>query len=426
MNRDRHPPSPDARRRALRSPRRRRCRDAGCSPARPRRRLGAWSTLSFAGTAGAGGNRFVLVILRGGMDGLGAAPAIGDPDFAAARGPLAPLRRADRCRSTRPIALHPQPGRAARDVRPRRGGGRPRGRPAPTASARTSTPSRCSRAAARGRTSSRPAGSAAPSAPSGSKGIALNTAVPLVLRGRADVDTWAPSAAARSVGRPGRAARAHVRRATRRSRPRSSARAASISTRRWRCGRRADGGGHGGAARGRAPSSSSPRRAAEFLGQPNGPQAAVLELGGWDTHANQANPNGAARRRPAPARRRPGRAARRPRSPSGTWPRTVVVVASEFGREVAVNGTLGTDHGTGGVAFVLGGAVQRRPRRRRLARPGAARALRRPRPAQSRPTCARVLKGVLADHLQVAVAQRSRARSSRAARAVRPLSLLRG
>ena len=50
--------------------------------------LGAWSTLSFAGSAGAGGNRFVFVILRGGMDGLGAAPAVGDPDFAAARGPL--------------------------------------------------------------------------------------------------------------------------------------------------------------------------------------------------------------------------------------------------------------------------------------------------------------------------------------------------
>ncbi|HEY4957731.1 MAG TPA: hypothetical protein VII31_07945, partial [Caldimonas sp.] len=33
--------------------------------------LGAWSTLSFAGSGDAGGNRFVLVILRGGMDGLG-------------------------------------------------------------------------------------------------------------------------------------------------------------------------------------------------------------------------------------------------------------------------------------------------------------------------------------------------------------------
>jgi uncharacterized protein (DUF1501 family) len=33
-------------------------------------------------------------------------------------------------------------------------------------------------------------------------------------------------------------------------------------------------------------------------------------------------------------------------------------VATEFGREVAGNGTGGTDHGSGGAAFVLGGAVR--------------------------------------------------------------------
>ena len=154
--------------------------------------LAAWPTLTLAGAAGPGGNRLVLVILRGGLDGLGAAPAVGDADFAAARGPLgqyaAPPLRVDAT-----FALHPQPGRAACHGRPaaRRRSSTPSA--CPTASARTSTPSRCWKAAAPGRTSCRPAGSAARSAASGSKGLALNTAVPLVLRGRADVDTWAPS-----------------------------------------------------------------------------------------------------------------------------------------------------------------------------------------------------------------------------------------
>ena len=51
-----------------------------------------WASLSLAAGSAAGttaANRFVFLILRGGMDGLLAVPAIGDPAFAEARGPLA-------------------------------------------------------------------------------------------------------------------------------------------------------------------------------------------------------------------------------------------------------------------------------------------------------------------------------------------------
>ena len=40
------------------------------------------------------------------------------------------------------------------------------------------------------------------------------------------------------------------------------------------------------------------------------------------------------------------------------WAQTVILVATEFGRTVAANGTGGTDHGTGAVAMLVGGAVQ--------------------------------------------------------------------
>jgi uncharacterized protein (DUF1501 family) len=39
------------------------------------------------------------------------------------------------------------------------------------------------------------------------------------------------------------------------------------------------------------------------------------------------------------------------------WNKTAVVMATEFGRTVHPNGSGGTDHGTGGAAFLFGGAV---------------------------------------------------------------------
>lgn len=41
------------------------------------------------------------------------------------------------------------------------------------------------------------------------------------------------------------------------------------------------------------------------------------------------------------------------------WSRTVVVVATEFGRTARTNGTQGTDHGTGSSLLLAGGALRR-------------------------------------------------------------------
>jgi uncharacterized protein (DUF1501 family) len=84
---------------------------------------------------------------------------------------------------------------------------------------------------------------------------------------------------------------------------------------------------------------------------------AVLETSGWDTHANQGAQQGALAARLAAL----DAGLRQLRTELGrTWDRTVVLVATEFGRTVAVNGTRGTDHGTGAAAFLVGGGVRGR------------------------------------------------------------------
>jgi uncharacterized protein (DUF1501 family) len=83
-------------------------------------------------------------------------------------------------------------------------------------------------------------------------------------------------------------------------------------------------------------------------------QVAVIEFGGWDTHANQGQLTGslAGRFEQLSAGLLAFKLAM-----GSAWTNTVVVVASEFGRTVRGNGTGGTDHGTGGLSMLLGGAV---------------------------------------------------------------------
>lgn len=91
--------------------------------------------------------------------------------------------------------------------------------------------------------------------------------------------------------------------------------------------------------------------AGRLMAAADGPRVAAMELGGWDTHAGQAG-----RLNAVLGELDQGLDALR-LGLGEAWTRTAVLVATEFGRTVRVNGTNGTDHGTGGVAFILGGAV---------------------------------------------------------------------
>jgi uncharacterized protein (DUF1501 family) len=95
--------------------------------------------------------------------------------------------------------------------------------------------------------------------------------------------------------------------------------------------------------------------AARFLTADDGPTIAVVELGGWDTHANQGTSQGPLASRLAAldtgiANLRAGL--------GDAWRHSVIAVVTEFGRTVHVNGTRGTDHGTATAAILAGGAVR--------------------------------------------------------------------
>jgi uncharacterized protein (DUF1501 family) len=77
-----------------------------------------------------------------------------------------------------------------------------------------------------------------------------------------------------------------------------------------------------------------------------------LSAGGWDTHANQGMTNGLLARNFTSL----GQALAQLRR-DFSEPGDLIVVASEFGRTVAENGTRGTDHGHGNTLMLLGNRV---------------------------------------------------------------------
>jgi uncharacterized protein (DUF1501 family) len=343
------------------------------------------------GQSQASEKRLLVIILRGGMDGLSALAPIGDPTYASARARLA-LPRTDTLALDGTFALHgnlPQMHALYRA-----------GELLPVHACATAYRERShfdaqnvlesGAAAPFARTEgwlNKALGALPNSRPE--MGMALSAQAPLILRGSTNVATWSPSALpdvdndtmARllSLYQASDPALAHALTSA------ISANGVAMEA---------------GASDMRAgPRSITPiaQIAARFLKDANGPIAAVIETGGWDTHANQGVEQGplargltslddglfAFKQEMGPA-----------------WANTVVMIATEFGRTVAPNGANGTDHGVGMAAFVAGGAV--RGGRVLSDWPGLARnALLDGRDLRPTIDLRGVFKGILADHLRV-------------------------
>jgi uncharacterized protein (DUF1501 family) len=319
--------------------------------------LFAWSAIPRTAYAAPGARdaRLVVVILRGALDGLSAVAPLGDPAYADLRPGIALTR--DGPGAALPLdgffALHPAlptfarlyAARQAMVVHAAATSYRERshfdgqdvlesGQPGPghTASGWLNR-----------LVAALPAGEGIAPRPAPSH-LALGVGVvpPLILRGPAPVLGWAPP-------RLPRASDELARRVLGLYEARDPALAASLA-RGLDVDALAKGGPTGaGGVRGIA------EGAARLIAADDGPRIAALALDGWDTHADEG---GATGRLAGLLGGLDGVFSAFAEILAPRWADTAVLVVTEFGRTARVNGTTGTDHGTGTVAFLLGGAVR--------------------------------------------------------------------
>lgn len=103
------------------------------------------------------------------------------------------------------------------------------------------------------------------------------------------------------------------------------------------------------------------RGAGNLLGADDGPRIATLNYDGWDTHTDEFPKDSQLSTSSGIgllfAQLDEGVAAFK-KAVGSKWKDTVVLVVTEFGRMVVNNGNLGSDHGAGSVAMLIGGAVK--------------------------------------------------------------------
>ena len=335
-------------------------RESGRLPVTTRRALllggasfAAWAYLpKFVHAADGRDPRLIVVILRGALDGLATVAPIGDPDYVALHGSIA--LSADGPHAATMLdsffALHPSMPEFARMYRENKA----------AVIHAVSTPYRDrshfdgqdvleSGYAGPGRVQSGWLNRALEVLPKGervTRALAVGPTTPLVLRGAAPTVGWAPVAlpqadddtAARLVDL---------------YRHRDPALGVALSQ-----GLQLEKVALGDDMRPKPGVNNMrvvARGAAKVMAADDGPRIAALAFDGWDTHANEGGPVG---RLAQLLSGLDGALAEFESGLSGRWRDTVVVVATEFGRTVRINGTEGTDHGTGTIALLAGGAVK--------------------------------------------------------------------
>jgi uncharacterized protein (DUF1501 family) len=316
--------------------------------------------------------RFVLVILRGALDGLAAVPPYAERDYRWLRGPLAlpdPGAADGMLALDNRFGLHP----AFQPLHAMYGAGEL------AVVHAVATPYR-SRSHFDGQDLLESGGDTPHGSPDGwlnralallntggganRTGLAVGQTIPLVLRGKVPVATWAPSDMPTvDPDFLDRLSALYARDAVLGPALSEGLRAQALADEVLSDAPPGQGSGrgrmngekmYGRGARQIVALRPAANAVGKLLAAPDGPRVAVLEMLGWDTHAGQ----GALVGRLAGVMKALGEGLDELKASLGpVWQKTAVAVVTEFGRTVAVNGTNGTDHGTGTVAFLLGGAV---------------------------------------------------------------------
>ena len=308
---------------------------------------------AFIGAGGAQAGTFenrklVVIICRGAMDGLSVSPPVGDPNYAVLRGAIAiPPDQALKLDGT--FGLHPKLAGLYAMIQ----SGQARIAPAVAIPQRIRSHFEAQDMLENGSGQlygaatgwlNRTLQAVAPSRPI--KALSIGAQEPLILHGPMQADSWSPGGrldpTARISGILGDLYKDDALL--------GPALAAGLKTEGQAS---ALNGGH---APGGGDVQAFAVTAAKFLRAPDGPSIAVLSLDGFDTHANQGAAQGQLANRLGVLDKvltglRDGM--------GDQWSKTVVVVATEFGRTARVNGTAGTDHGTASTVILAGGALAR-------------------------------------------------------------------